>query len=69
MHTPSFHSIPHLLTPPLPPPPLNTQVSERNYNTINAECPIAVQKSGVGMSSKCTAALKQMDDSLGGMFG
>ena len=44
------------------------QVSERNYNTINAECPIAVQKSGKGMSPACTAAVKQMDDSLGGMF-
>jgi hypothetical protein len=44
------------------------QVSERNYNTIMKECPEKALKSGNGMSAACTAAVKQMDDSLGGMF-
>lgn len=44
------------------------QVSEGNYREIMAECPVSVLKSGTGMSAKCSAALQQMDDNLGGMF-
>jgi hypothetical protein len=43
-------------------------VSERNYRTILKECPEAALRSGTGMSPACTAAVKQMDDNLGGMF-
>jgi len=45
------------------------QVSEKNYRTIMRECPEKVLKSGSGMSAACRAAVQQMDDSLGGMFG
>lgn len=44
------------------------QVSNRNYNTIRAECPEKVLRTGEGMSPACTAALKQMDDNIGGFF-
>ena len=43
-------------------------VSERNYAQIMAECPDDVQRTGKGASVACTAALKQMNDNLGGMF-
>ena len=46
----------------------NVKVSERNYRTILKECPEAALRSGTGMSAACTAAVKQMDDNLGGMF-
>lgn len=45
------------------------QVSERNYRAIMAECTEVQLRSGAGMSGPCTAAVKQMSDNLGGMFG
>ena len=44
------------------------QVSERNYNTIMAECTEAQLRSGEGMSKSCTAAVDQMNANLGGEF-
>jgi len=45
------------------------QVSERSYNRIMKECPVAVLKSGEGMSAACSEAVAQMTANLGGEFG
>ena len=44
------------------------QVSERNYNTIVAECPKADLLSGNNLTPACKAALKQMEDNIGCAF-
>ena len=45
------------------------QVSERNYRAIKKLCPDAALMTGTGMTAACTAAIAQMNQNLGGMFG